>query len=1319
MRLQGGTWLSKGADPKGGVEVMERPSRGGWALTTARGFSGAVALCCALVILSSVGVGQAIAKQVSPYVYSGMSFDGSDSTAGPFEAIDYVDVDSATGTVYVVDSGHGGVLSKFNASGDAIPYSAPSLGGATSITLAPWDQGTGGVAVDNSGGPSQGNIYALRHQQDAADQPLLFGFDSTGASLGANWPVCGSSCGKSDNWISAPFGVAVDPDGTPWISDRPSEGTPPHALTPLDESGTRSATKDQLILGQEDETIAGVQCCTKDTTSVLPEEFDFDAQGNIYVVASPRVGCVCPAAVMKYDASGGLLNTAVSPPLPGNGPFGTEENDLAVDRAADRVLVNFSDHVAVYDPDGNQVDRFGQGEISQSIGVAVNPSTHDAYVPNRSGGDYRIDIYKRGPAVTVPDPTTGPAQSITQETATLTGVIDPDTGGGDTTECYFQYGRNDHDMTVPCAQGNIIAEDTGPQQVSANVTLLGCSQIFSGFCFDDFFGLPRTKGFKYSYRLVTKNAVGPQQAGRITSFRNANEPIVGTPTATSVDTDGASIEVNIDPQGGDTIYRLQYGATPEYGNAIEESLDFGFSELPNTAKDVTFELRGLAPNTTYHYKVVVDNGVGVDETSDRTFHTFPTPSLPAACPNALARQQTGAAQLLDCRAYELVSAADQGGYDVESDLVPGQTPFPGYPDAQGKALYAVHDGGIPNSGEPTNRGPDPYLATRGADGWTTRYVGIPSTPTPSIAPFSSTLAGADAHLSTFAFSGPEICSPCFDDGSAGIPLRLPDGRLVQGLDGSMDPGPSAEPAGDIGKHFSADGSHFIFGSTSQFEPDGNNSGDVSIYDRNLATGLTQVVSKMPDGTTMTGSGIAQLDVSDDGSRVVVGTLVSTDSAGNKYWRPYMHVGNSPNTVDLAPGTLGGVLYHGMNAAGTRAFFSTADPLENDTDTSLDLYAATIGESSVTVSRVSTGSSAGDVDACNPAPNSDGADWNTVSDGPDCDIVAFGGGAGIAPEAGTLYFLSPERLDGVASGTQDLPNLYVVDPDGSPRYVATLDPEDDAVRSAVSDNESRSTSGFQVNPAGNVVFTTTVSLSDYENRGHSQVYHYDPSTETLDCVSCPSSNTPATGDARLAADGLSITDDGRVFFNSVDRLVLHDANRQQDVYQWVSDGDRGITQLISTGTNENDSSLLSASTDGTDVFFFTRETRVDQDRNGPVVKIYTARMDGGFFVIPPQQPCKASDECHGAGTQAAPPATIQTVGGTDGQVRSKSASGSCGKIRTRAKRAARLAKSLRRMAKTGSEGQIRRMRNRARKATRDAKRYSKAAKRCQRRGRKAK
>ena len=211
-------------------------------------------------------------------------------------------------------------------------------------------------------------------------------------------------------------------------------------------------------------------------------------------------------------------------------------------------------------------------------------------------------------------------------------------------------------------------------------------------------------------------------------------------------------------------------------------------------------LNNLAPGTVYHYRVVATNHAGVGIANvDRTFRTYSSGTADD-CPNAHERQQTGAALLLDCRAYELASARNAGGYAVESNLVPGQTPFGGYPaSGPSQLLYGTHDGGIPGAGSPTNHGVDPYIATRGDDGWTTRYVGIPADNPFATGPFGSMLRQADADLGTFAFGGPDICSPCFADGTTGEPVRLPDGSLVQGMAGSLDPGPGALPSGYVSK----------------------------------------------------------------------------------------------------------------------------------------------------------------------------------------------------------------------------------------------------------------------------------------------------------------------------------------------------------------------------------------------------------------------------------------------------------------------------------------------------------------------------------------
>jgi hypothetical protein len=722
-------------------------------------------------------------------------------------------------------------------------------------------------------------------------------------------------------------------------------------------------------------------------------------------------------------------------------------------------------------------------------------------------------------------------------------------------------------------------------------------------------------------------------------------PVIQGETVTGVHSKSAELGGKIVTGGPDTSYRIEYGPSSSYGTTLP-SVDLGANATPYLPR---VKVERLAPNTTYHYRLVATNAEGTTYGPDRVFTTFPTPPNGTdSCPNALARKQTGAQALLDCRAYELVSAADTGGYEVESSLVPGQMPFAGYPDASGRVLYGVHAGAIPGPWHPTNHGVDPYLATRGANGWSTDYLGIPADINPAAGAFSSSLGEADPQLDTLAFAGSSLCKPCFRSGlETGIPVRLPSGQLVQGMAGSLDPGvPSARPEGKVARYFSADGKHLVFASKYAFEPGANdNTGDLTVYDRDLSTGTTQIASTKADGATLTGPGISELDISADGSRIVFAQKVSSDSAGNEYLHPYMHLGSSPNAVDLAPGSATGVLYDGMSADGSRVFFTSKDKLlPTDTDASADIYAADVDSAGdVTLSLVSAGNSS----TCNPVSNSAGEHWNTVGATADCGAVAIGGGGGVAGQSGTVYFLSPEQLDG-ANGTLDQPNLYREAPGGSPSFVATLEPDNPLVLDSVKASAIRKAADFQVTPSGgNAVFVSALALSAAEGRGNVEVFRYDAPSDRVDCPSCDPTNADVPGDASLPSNGLALTDDGRVFFTTPLPLLLNDTDSRADVYEWSG----GIQRLISAGTSPFDSVLLSVSADGIDAYFFTHDDLApEEDQSGGLTRIYDARAGGGFFKLPTEVPCAASDECHGPGTSAPAPANIKSSGKTtDGNV----------------------------------------------------------------------
>jgi hypothetical protein len=642
---------------------------------------------------------------------------------------------------------------------------------------------------------------------------------------------------------------------------------------------------------------------------------------------------------------------------------------------------------------------------------------------------------------------------------------------------------------------------------------------------------------------------------------------------------------------------------------------------------------GLQPNTVYHARVVLINSAGKTYGPDVTFKTYALQTGGTdPCPNALARKQTTAQRVPDCRAYELASASDTGGYDVESYLAPGQNPFGGFPLAADRLLYSTHSGAVPGPWNATNNGPDPYLATRTAGGWTTDYKGLPSDLNPAAGSFSSVLGEADSSLGTLAFAGPNLCSPCFGSGlQTGIPVRLPSDQLVQGMSGSLAGSvpATAKPEGKVAKYFSQDGRKLLFASKYAFETGANDNGsDLTVYERDLAAGTTEIVSTDPSGKALTGEGISELDVSSDGSRVVIGQKLGTDPLGNELVHPYLHIAGRPGSIDLAPTTTTGVLYAGMTNDGSKVFFASADKLDGtDTDNSADLYEADVDTSGNLALKAIT--TANDSDACAPV---------------DCSAVPISGGGGVASATGAIYFLSPESFGG--QGTPDQPNLYLASPSGAISLVATLESDNPLLLDSLQANATRKTGDFQTTPSGNyAAFTSNLPLSGVSTKGFRNVYRYAAGSGQLDCASCNTTGTDelnALGAGELAPNGLSLLEDGRLYFTSSARLVLLDGNGQKDVYEWSN----GSQQLISAGAGPFDSALLSASANGTDVFFFTHDRLApEEDHAGNLMKIYDAREGGGFFKLPASVPCQASDECHGASTPQPGPADIKSSGKT--------------------------------------------------------------------------
>ena len=127
-------------------------------------------------------------------------------------------------------------------------------------------------------------------------------------------------------------------------------------------------------------------------------------------------------------------------------------------------------------------------------------------------------------------------------------------------------------------------------------------------------------------------------------------PVVDKELTAEVGASEVKLGALVNPGGIQTSYRFEYGTTTEYGSSTpfpEGSVGEGLE-----SHAVWASASGLAPGSTYHYRVVASNELGTVYGPDQTFTALSAEQ--ATCPN---EQMRGgfSERLPDCRAYELVT----------------------------------------------------------------------------------------------------------------------------------------------------------------------------------------------------------------------------------------------------------------------------------------------------------------------------------------------------------------------------------------------------------------------------------------------------------------------------------------------------------------------------------------------------------------------------------------------------------------------------------------------------------------------------------------
>jgi phosphodiesterase/alkaline phosphatase D-like protein len=194
-----------------------------------------------------------------------------------------------------------------------------------------------------------------------------------------------------------------------------------------------------------------------------------------------------------------------------------------------------------------------------------------------------------------PDAVTDAATGVGATSATLNGRVNAQNAS---TTVTFEYG-------LTTSYGLTVFADQSP--VTGN-TITAVSNTLTSL----------TPNTTYHYRVVAQNVNGTRYGGNRSFSTPGAPPTADTNAATAVTNTGATLNGTVNANNDSTTVTFEYGTTTSYGTTVtaDQSPVTGTN---NTA--VSKAITGLINNTTYHYRVVGQNGSGTTNGADMTFFT--------------------------------------------------------------------------------------------------------------------------------------------------------------------------------------------------------------------------------------------------------------------------------------------------------------------------------------------------------------------------------------------------------------------------------------------------------------------------------------------------------------------------------------------------------------------------------------------------------------------------------------------------------------------------------------------------------------------------
>ena len=582
------------------------------------------------------------------------SFGPDGTSATTFERPGALAIDPSTHTLYVAEI-NGQSIDKFDAAGQPVAFS--STPGSNKITGIPFRGGAGESQI--AVGPANHDIYAASFNTikafSASGQPDLF---TAGPGIGTNQlsgfgELLGTGVDSNGDIYAADYygtvsvfaptgalltsfsvaragNVAIDSQGNAYVLhwNGGVEKFVPSAYPVTGSTTWTSAgeidTAFSATVAIEPETdhvfvdhSSGVT--ERDTSGTVITEFASTAPGD--VTGSLGVAIDRPSAtVYVSDAGSNRVKIYQAVVVP----------DLTVSDATDATPHTISVHGSADPAGGGDISActFEYGtdtkyELGSIPCDATLPYTGPTTVQAEFSGLSTLTTYHYRLAATGPDGTArsgdhtfvlAPELPIVDGTS-VTGVTDseavaeaqinPNAGP---TIYRFQYGT-----TQSYGQQTLPSESIGNDEVDHVVT-------------NQLVGLE--PGKVYHLRVAATNFAGTV-FGPDRTFTTLGPPELGLPSISNLGPSSATLTFQVNPSLSPTRYHVELGPTSKYGS---QTGDVTLADTENVPHEVTVQLSGLSPQTTYHLRAVATNGVGSAGSLDQTLTTAAEPPHEEAPP---------------------------------------------------------------------------------------------------------------------------------------------------------------------------------------------------------------------------------------------------------------------------------------------------------------------------------------------------------------------------------------------------------------------------------------------------------------------------------------------------------------------------------------------------------------------------------------------------------------------------------------------------------------------------------------------------------------